>query len=66
VGYKLCMTESTNNPVDGIDVPAENIESRADDLLPEELAVGSADPAAQAAAILLESEERTADPAAGL
>ncbi len=31
-------------------------------LLPEEEAAGSADPAAQAEAILLESEERTIDP----
>jgi len=50
----------------GPDVPADNIASRAGDLLPEELAVGSADPSAQAAAILLESEERTADPTAGI
>jgi hypothetical protein len=63
------MTESADratDKADGIDVPPENIASRAGDLLPEELAVGSADPAAQAAAILQESEERTADPTAGL
>ena len=37
--------------------------SRAE-LLPEEQAVGSDDPEAQAAAILAESEERTEDPEA--
>jgi hypothetical protein len=57
---------SAGSNADELDVPADNIASRAEDLLPEELAVGSADPAAQAAAILQESEERTTDPAAGL
>lgn len=46
------------------EVPVENVVTGAD-LLPEELAVGSADSRAQAAAILLESEERTRDPDAG-
>ena len=50
----------------GPDVPARNVASRASDLLPEELAVGSADPKTQAAVILQESEERTEDPTAGL
>lgn len=39
----------------------EHVEQRAV-LLPEEQAVGSADPQAQARAILEESEERTMDP----
>lgn len=47
------------------EVPAENVASRAD-LLPEEAAVGSDDPLAQAEAILRESEERVQDPHAGL
>ncbi len=46
-------------------VPDENVATRAE-LLPEELAVGSDDPQAQAEAILLESEERTDDPNAGI
>ena len=46
-------------------VPEQNVVTRAE-LLPEELAVGSDDPQAQAAAILLESERRIADPDAGL
>ena len=46
-------------------VTAENVASRAD-LLPEETAVGSDDPRAQAQAILVESEERVNDPDAGL
>jgi hypothetical protein len=46
-------------------VPEQNIVTRAE-LLPEELAVGSDDPQAQAAAILLESENRIEDPDAGL
>lgn len=45
-------------------VPEENVVTRAE-LLPEELAVGSDDPQAQAAAILLESERRIEDPDAG-
>ena len=40
---------------------AEMVESRSR-LLPEELAVGSDDPEAQAEAILEESDERTVDP----
>lgn len=63
----------TDHPADA-QVPAEkasasvtdaNVASRAE-LLPEEIAVGSEDPQAQAAAILLESEERTNDPDAGI
>ncbi|MQA32481.1 hypothetical protein JD78_00764 [Modestobacter roseus] len=43
-------------------VTEDNVESRAQ-LLPEETSVGpSADPEAQAAAILAESEERTVHP----
>ena len=38
------------------------VEERADALLPEESSVGSADPQAQAAAVLAESEERTTVP----
>jgi hypothetical protein len=55
------------DPVDspaGQQIPVANVASRAE-LLPEELAVGSDDPQAQAEAILLESEERVADPDAG-
>lgn len=37
------------------------VTERADELLPEEQAVGSDDPEAQAAAILAESDERQAD-----
>ena len=36
----------------------DRVETRADHLLPEERAVGSDDPAAQAEAILAESDER--------
>ena len=46
------------------DVPPEDIEARAEDLLPEEQAVGSDNPEAQAEAILVESEARTLDPVA--
>jgi len=46
-------------------VTEENVATRAE-LLPEELTVGSDDPRAQAEAILLESEERTDDPDAGI
>jgi hypothetical protein len=45
-----------NEPAD-----EERIEQRAQ-LLPEEAAEGSDDPRAQAAAILADSDERTADP----
>jgi hypothetical protein len=71
-GYKGFMSESAApNPsvggaADGVEVPVENIASRAASLLPEESAVGSDDSTAQAEAILLESEERINDPAAGL
>jgi hypothetical protein len=40
----------------------ERIDSRAADLLPEELAAGSDDPEAQAAAILADSDRREHDP----
>ena len=56
------------NPADSSaanQVPEQNVVTRAE-LLPEELAVGSDDPEAQAAAILLESERRIEDPDAGL
>jgi len=46
-------------------VPEQNIVTRAESL-PEELAVGSDNPQAQAATILLESENRIEDPDAGL
>jgi hypothetical protein len=39
----------------------ERVEQRAAELLPEERSVGSADPQAQADAILAESDEREAD-----
>ncbi|ASW56371.1 hypothetical protein [Plantactinospora sp. KBS50] len=39
----------------------DRVESRAEHLLPEERAVGSADPEAQAEAILRESDAREAD-----
>lgn len=68
-GYTRAMTESIDSAAstsaDLPDVTQENIARRAASLLPEELAVGSDDPQAQAEIILLESEERTADPAAG-
>ena len=60
------MTETPSADSSAADqVPAENVATRAE-LLPEELAVGSDDPQAQAEAILLESEERTEDPDAGI
>jgi hypothetical protein len=46
-------------------IPDDRVATRAE-LLPEELAVGSDDPQAQAEAILIESEERTEDPDAGI
>lgn len=51
-GYGSRMTDS------------DRVDSRAAHLLPEEVAVDSDDPRAQAAAILDESDERTADPQA--
>jgi formate dehydrogenase subunit gamma len=48
----------------GMDPDQERVRHRADDLLPEELAAGSDDPEAQAAAILADSDEREADPEA--
>ena len=47
-GYPIFMTDDRTG-------------HRAADLLPEEQVVGSADPAAQAEAILTESDEREAD-----
>ena len=46
------------------DVPHDDIEARAEELLPEEEIVGSDDPEAQAEAILEESEARTLNPVA--
>jgi len=43
----------------------DRVEQRAADLLPEEIVAGSADPRAQAAAILEDSDEREATSAAG-
>jgi len=43
------------------DHPEDRAERRAADLVPEERVVGSADPDAQAEAILAESDEREAD-----
>jgi hypothetical protein len=40
----------------------QRIERRAEHLLPEERVAGSGDPQAQAAAILADSDRRTADP----
>jgi hypothetical protein len=42
----------------------DRIDQRAADLLPEERSAGSADPQAQAEAILADSDEREADPRA--
>jgi hypothetical protein len=42
------------------DEPDDRVESRAS-LLPEEIAAGSADPEAQAQAILADSDERSSD-----
>jgi hypothetical protein len=42
----------------------DRTDRRAAELLPEERAAGSADPYAQAAAILAESDKRAADPSA--
>ena len=47
-GYPISMTD-------------DRTERRAADLLPEEQVVGSADPQAQAEAILADSDEREAD-----
>ena len=60
-------TDSTPDPEipDSTEIPDSMVETRSD-LLPEELAVGSDDPQAQAAAILEESEERVTDPDAGI
>lgn len=43
------------------DVSDDRIDQRAADLLPEEQVTGSADPQAQAAAILADSDAREAD-----
>ena len=52
------MSRSTDRPDDA---SRHHVETRSD-LLPEEAAVGSDDPEAQAEAILEESDERTDDP----
>lgn len=57
VGYRARMSETPEHPTPDED----RVESRAE-LLPEERRTGSADPHAQAEAILEESDERTADP----
>lgn len=54
------MTESAT-PSDPTTPQQDSVDERAH-LLPEELAVGSADPQRQAEAILQESAERTLDP----
>lgn len=41
--------------------PSDREAARAGELLPEELAAGSDDPAAQARAILADSDQRSAD-----
>ena len=46
------------------DVPHDDVEARADELLPEEEVAGSDDPEAQAEVILEESEARTLHPVA--
>lgn len=56
---------AANDATDTVEPTDINVATRAE-LLPEELAVGSDDAAAQAEAILTESEERVADPTAGL
>jgi hypothetical protein len=63
-GTTVTETDSADSPA-AQQVTAENVATRAE-LLPEELTVGSDDPRAQAEAILLESEERTDDPDAGI
>ena len=47
-----------------MDPDQERVRRRADELLPEELAAGSDDPEAQAAAVLADSDEREHDPLA--
>ena len=51
-GYPISMSSSSQS---------ERVEQRAAELLPEERTAGSADPQAQAEAILQESDEREAD-----
>jgi|tagenome__1003787_1003787.scaffolds.fasta_scaffold20796565_2 hypothetical protein len=70
-GYSIFMRRSPvgDDAVDGVgpagtDTDADRVERRAADLLPEERAAGSADPEAQAAAILEESDEREEHPGA--
>ena len=60
-------TRSSTDPdtPDSPEIPDSMVDNRSD-LLPEELAVGSDDPQAQAEAILEESEERVTDPNAGI
>jgi hypothetical protein len=50
-GYRIFMSSSSY----------DRIEQRAAELLPEERSAGSADPQAQAEAVLAESDEREAD-----
>jgi hypothetical protein len=52
---------ATPDPTSAADAEDRHLGSRAE-LLPEERAVGSDDPAAQAEAILAESQERTEHP----
>ncbi len=56
---------SEQDAVPAAEVTAETVATRSD-LLPEEIAVGSDDPQAQAEAILRESEARIEDPDAGI
>ena len=58
-GYAEAMSETSERDEAAAD--EARIASRAD-LLPEEKAAGSDDPEAQAAEILRDSDERTADP----
>ena len=53
-------SDPAQSPADDV-ADEERVEGRAE-LLPEELAAGSDDPEAQAAAILEESDERTEHP----
>ena len=51
-------------PPERPEVPPEDVDARAAELLPEEQEAGSDDPESQAEAILEESEARTLDPVA--
>ena len=59
------MAADANDSNPEPEIPNGTVRTRSD-LLPEELAVGSDDPQAQAEAILAESEERVTDPDAGI